>query len=240
MIDVEFGYQDPVICKHVPVVPMTKMLPEWYKALPSLAPGASKCPIQRLINMDNNIDFATVKACPPIFDYLSSGYVIPWSYETIFKTSILEDGTRAFKYYSGDKNYISTNHPVQFPEIKSWFFKVNIPWTIKTPKGYSCLFFQSFYHMEKRYAMLPAIVDTDTFHQPNATGYMLEDEFTVKPNEPLIFVMPFKREHFKLRLIQTELDEYSKKIKPGRFFGAHSLYTRHSYKLLSWVKKIFQ
>lgn len=240
MVNVEFGYLDPVIGEHTPILPMTKVLPEWYKRLPPYAPGASKCPIERLLNLDNNVDLTTIKSCPPVYDYLTSGYVIPWSYETLFKVQTNEDGTRGFKYYSANKEYISFHHIQQFPEVKSYFFKVNSPWTIKTPKGYSCLFFQSFFHMEKRYAMLPAIVDTDKYHQPNLVGYMLEDEFTIKPNEPLIFVMPFRREHFKSKIVRRELDNYTAFFGTKRMPGAHSLYTQHSYKILSWVKKLFQ
>jgi len=240
MIEIKFGYLDPVIGQYTPVVPMSKVLPEWYKKLPTMSPGAAKCPVQRLLNLDSNKDFTTIKGCPPVQDYLTSGYAIPWSYETFFSVQSHEDGTKGFKFYSAHKEYISFHHAQQFPEIKSYMFKVNSPWTIKTPKGYSCLFFQSPLHMENRYAMIPAIVDTDSYHQPNFVGYMLEDEFTVKPNEPLIFVMPFKREHFKLKLVQQEVDNYTALFGSKRMDGAHSLYAQHAYKILSWARKLFQ
>lgn len=240
MVNVEFGFVDPVVGEHTPVLPMSKVFPEWYKKIPTYTPGTPKCPIERLLNLDRNKDLTTIKGCPPIYDYLTSGYMIPWTYETLFKVQLQDDGIRGFSYYSAYRDYISLHHTEQFPELKTHFFKVNIPWTVKTPKGYSCLFFQSFFHMEKRYTLLPAIVDTDKYHQPNLVGYITEDEFTVKPNEPLVFVMPFKREHFKLKLVKEELDHYANIVGGKRMAGAHSLYTQHAYKILSWTKKLFQ
>jgi len=240
---IEFGYTDPVVAKYTPIKPMSEYLPDWYKKLGKYPNWASKCPVERLLNKQHE----TIKACQPVYDYITSGYVIPWAYETMFKKIKGDDGINYLQYYSAYEQYIGNFEPYQFPELNTAFFKVNQPWTIKTPKGYSCLYFQSFYDFEKRYSILPAIVDTDKFHNISLVGYMLQDEFKVMPNEPLICVMPFKRDEFKYELKQLKTDESGLNIVGSKYinYGAstpasHNLYIKNSYRILSWAKKIFK
>ena len=51
--------------------------------------------------------------------------------------------------------------PIELEGKKKSYFKISLPWRIKTPPGYSCLFMQPYYHFEKEFALLPAIIDTD-------------------------------------------------------------------------------
>jgi hypothetical protein len=243
MIKIEFGYTDSVIAKHTPIKPMSECLPDWYKNLSKYPDWASKCPIKRLLNKQH----ATIKACPPVFDYLTSGYMMPWIYESYFKREKDENGIAYMKYYSSYEPYLGNFESYQFPKLKTCFFKVNQPWSIKTPKGYSCLYFQPFYNFEERYSILPAVVDTDKFHNISIVGYMLQDDFKIKPNEPLVCVLPFKRDEFKHELKQYEKDQSGKSVIGESYmnFGVvtsaeHKLYLHNSYRLLSWVKKIFR
>lgn len=239
---IEFKCSDPSVIEHCPVVPMSESMPKWYKELPKYPEWASKCPMQRLLKQE----FPTVKACQPVYDYMTSGYMIPWSYETMFK-KVKSNDIYSFEYFSSYKEYIGCFADYQLPELKTTFFKVNQPWTIKTPKGYSCLYFQSFYDFEKRYSILPAIVDTDTQHKISFVGYMLQDEFKVMPNEPMVYVMPFKRDEFKYSIEQIMKDELGNEITGSRrvTYGSempakHAFYINNSYRILGWVKKIFR
>jgi hypothetical protein len=227
---IEFTCLDRMIEKNCPVLPASKFLPDWYKKLPMRPEGVSKCPVARLFESYTKPQ-STIKACPPVFDYMNSGYIIPWINQVVFKKTIAEEteNIKGFDFFCAFQDYISWHYPSQMPHLKTYFFKIKPYWNIKTPKGYSCMFFQPFYHFEDRYSILPAIVDTDTYHTPNFIGYLLKDQFTVNPNEPLICVLPFKRDDFN-SILKTESSNKS---------SIFDLFINNKYKLFAWEKKKF-
>jgi hypothetical protein len=83
------------------------------------------------------------------------------------------------------------------------YFKILNHWVIRTPPGYSCLIMQPHYFFEKRYTMMPAIVDTDKHDLPiNFTGHLnvFDEKVTIKPGDPLVQVIPFKRDAWTMNI----------------------------------------
>jgi hypothetical protein len=244
MPNLEIGFTDPAIGRYTPVRPISQCIPEWYKKLPVYSNQASKCPVQRIFAGE----VPSIKLCPPVYDYIHSGYMIPWVYETFFQRAMNGEGIYNVNYYSAEPRYVSHHTNNQLPELKTDFFKINIPFTFKTSKGYSCLFYQPFYHFEEQYSLLPAIIDTDKFHNASIVGYMKQDNIKVSPNDPMICIFPFKREEFTHTLKQITKDEAGNSVRGLKDWirygiktkGEHSFYTLGSYRLLSWTKKIFK
>ena len=110
------------------------------------------------------------------------------------------------------------------------------PWKIKTPPGYSCIFTNPL-NKNSPIKIIDGVVDTDSFHQVNFPFYWTGDinkELTIiQKGTPLIQVIPFKRENWKMSVKKSELDTYREKMKLSQFL-------KDNYKKLFWKKKSFK
>jgi hypothetical protein len=201
---IEFTPAHPIASVYQPE-PIKKHIPEWYKNLESKIPTD-------LHDKQNYGRKKTIKKCVPVLDYMTSGYVIRAVSDFSFSRKIsteMNSKIEVINFYSHVENEIQvptigTHAHLQFPlvlqDVKKCLLKFNNFWRIKTPPGYSCLFYQPFYFLEQRFTILPGIVDTDEFNHPvsfpfyiNAYGDQ-ELSFDIKAGEPLVCVMPFKRD----------------------------------------------
>ena len=81
------------------------------------------------------------------------------------------------------------------------------PWRIYTPPGYSVLFITPTYQFEKRFTVLPGIVETDSYHSINfPTVWHTTKDAIIERGTPFIQVIPFKRSKWKsqISLMDTE------------------------------------
>ena len=118
---------------------------------------------------NNNFHNPTVKTCIPFLDSLTMGYII--SFDQWQKTT----GKNAGKFIN--------------------------KWLIKTPPGYSCLFVKPMNRIESRFEIIPGVVDTDTFINIINFPFILHkrnEQFLIKKGEPMVQVIPFKRESWKM------------------------------------------
>lgn len=233
MPTIKFLTADPVVAKHFAVEPLKKNIPGWYKDVPRLF---SEERIDDLIRVGNNTD-RSVKACIPVQDYLTSGYLIKTVSHTKFRNTPGSAGdVCGVSYYTTDVESIATHGhkqcPVHIEGKRKTYIKFNSPWIIKTQPGYSCLFYQPFFHMEDRFTVLPAIVDTDTYDLPvNFPGFIKGDaEVEVMPGEPLIAVFPFKRESWVSEVI----------CEPERKPSLFSRFLNEGYKRAFWTRKSYR
>lgn len=233
-MNIEFISYDPLAMNFAPE-PLKKWVPEWYKNIPmTLGPET----IDGFLNRPAENETArTVRHCIPVLDYLTSGYVIRASAQTLIsKTNTPGTDIRGLKYFTSDLKSVSTHGhaqcPVKIDGEKKTYLKINNPWLVKTPPGYSTLFFQPFYQMEKRFVLLPAIVDTDKHNVPvNFPGYLATDEeVQINPGDPLMAVFPFKRDEWKMS-VKDAKTEPSDLIR--RFLMA-------GYRTLFWSKKSYK
>jgi len=69
-------------------------------------------------------------------------------------------------------------------------------WLIKTPPGYSCLFIKPMNRVETRFDIIAGIVDTDDYVNTINFPFILnkkDEQFLIKKGEPMVQVIPFKR-----------------------------------------------
>jgi hypothetical protein len=183
-IEQDLSYRKPI--------PASSLVPDWYKETSSYIGGTKK-------PMGQGETSATVKRCMPVFDAMTSGYIIPTP--TDVYVSKRDDGMLWYEWPS--LNPLGF-HPIEqaplhpakngFPYPK-W---IN-PWAIKTPKGYSCLFVTPF-HRDSIFTVLPGIVDTDQYFAPVNFPFVLNDtnfEGIIPAGTPMAQVIPFKREGWK-------------------------------------------
>jgi len=113
--------------------------------------------------------------------------------------------------------------------------KLNNPWVIETPKGYSVQFKNPSNNWSTNIEIIEGIVDTDEFYtQVNFpfvwTGNEV-GEFIIPTGTPLVQVIPFKREKYNLEtgLINEERNEIVKSTMATYFYDR--------YKATFWHKR---
>lgn len=187
---IKFYTEDPGVLQNFPPRPAGKIVPEWFKHVP-----ATLSQIPEYIEQHG---IGTVKKCTPVTDYITSGYIIQNTFQTVLKRTLDKEYT-SFNADSASNNYIGASPyhqcPVQINGQKNHYIKIHQPWKIETPPGYSCLIYQPFYHFVDGLNILPAIVDTDTYPDSIVlVATINKSEVKLNPGDPLFCVFPFKRE----------------------------------------------
>ena len=219
---IKFHTDDDSALEHMPPLPAKKCIPDWYKNIENF-----------IDKKEINIHMPTIKQCPPVTDMITSGYIIRNTYEFDIAPKKI-NGYWENPHICNHENYIQAHRheqcPVNHDEMKGHYFKVSQPWVIRTPPGYSCLFVQPFYHMETRFQMMPAIVDTDKHDMPVLfTGWIRnpKEKLVVEPGTPIMQVIPFKRETWKSEIFKKPVNSIA-----NWFLNFH-------YKNLYWNRKRF-
>lgn len=210
--------------KDYPPIPVKFTLPDWYKKLDNNINGIKDSAEFRAAT-NGSLPF-TIKKCVPVSDYLTAGYMIR-TFTDIMISQDFEENPINFQWglpSSEQSNYIFGTHPhvqcpIKFEGSDRHYIKFFSGWRIKTPEGYSCMFYQNFYDQEKKFVLFPAIVDTDTYDSTIAfPGYAKtsEKDFKIPAGTPLMTVFPFKRDDWKMK-INTEV-LHDLKTNSGRKF----------------------
>lgn len=185
-----------------PPEPASRSIPEWYKKLDSYVGGEKK--------VINHQTTATIKKCMPVFDSISSGYIIRSQADIFVTQEPNEDGLMIPYYEWPNLGMIefhaivqNPTHPLRrdLPELSSYPKWIN-PWSISTEPGYSCLFVQPF-HRESVFTIFPGVVDTDKYISCVNFPFVLNDwsfEGLIPAGTPIAQVIPFKRDSFEMVL----------------------------------------
>ena len=213
-------------------VPASSAIPYWYKKTNSYIGSNTK-----VYNHTTNEFNQTIKKCIPVFDALSSGYIIPtyadlWVSNNNFGKKIYSISNRntyipAHDFAQAPYHPASTGEP--YPKLLN-------PWSIKTPKGYSCLFIPPVHHSNTYFSVLEGIVDTDTYNAGINFPFVLNDptfEGLIPAGTPMVQVIPFKREPWK-----STIDLSTDNIMNSERLMATKFYDR--YKKLFWSKKEYK
>lgn len=171
----------------------TTLLPEWYKEHPSYLDNNKK-----YVYSDKTTS-STIKKCLPIFDAMTSGYLIPLPADVW--VSIKDDK----QFFTSNMDVIEkhtkeqiVNYPISsnydYPKIKNY-------WGIKTPKGYSTLFVQPM-HRDSTFTIIPGIVDTDKYVSPVNFPMVINDpnfQGLIPKGTPVAQAIPFKRDDWQMK-----------------------------------------
>jgi hypothetical protein len=199
--------------------PSDKFIPDWYKTMDSY------------INKNKEPNgfgetTATIKRCMPVFDSITTGYIITtyvdlWVKQVpvVPKDLIVDENTDLSEYptqpfYEWSNHGLIEFHPVvQAPNHpsrgrhESDYPKFLNPWAIKTPPGYSTLFIQPL-HRSSPFTILPGVVDTDKYNAPVNFPFALNeaDKFKglIPAGTPIAQVIPFKRDSWKMEIGDIE------------------------------------
>lgn len=217
--------------------PANKYIPDWYKNAKSYhAPDGKKRPFSQEEPSIGVI--ASIKRCKPLYDMMTAGYIIETPYDFYVHQRIdgpyyqwVRDDTLAFQ-----PEEQLQKHP-EFP-IGQNGVRVNHPWSIKTPKGWSILVMQPTHREKTPIQIVPGIVDTDDYSIPFNIFIILTDpnfEGMIPAGTPLAQVIPFKRESWI-----SELGGDKEKAKYAKDQSKFSTVFFDRYKNFWWKRKEYK
>lgn len=247
---IEFTTNDP-LAMAFPPVPAKKMIPEWYKEIPAYNIDENLLNDAQFLVENDIVTGKTVKACMPVQDYLTSGYILRNHSQILITPKIeakqaihITDETDIVKNFwwkaaseAGDLGYHGYRQcPVKIGGVKNNYFKFSNPWKIRVPKGYSCLFYQPQFFFEERFQLFPGIVDCDEFDGAVLFPGIIKtrESFYVNPGDPLMLVFPFKRDDWNMETKLVSDEEWKK--KKSRIFS----YMYEGYKTLFHKRKNYK
>jgi hypothetical protein len=217
--------------------PTRKYIPEWYKRMPLFMGGGRKGgKLEWLGTKGNN---ATIKACIPVFDIMTSGYIMPLPMDVL----VVRDasGAAKFSWREGGSSPLITEHDRdQIPdqmvpdEYERTPYKFSNYFHVETPAGYSLLFTHPLNRMDLPFHMISGLVDTDDYTAGINFPFFLKKGFEglIQAGTPMVQIMPIKREPWEL--------EIEKKFDDDKSFMTNApLFSRmfRGYRDHFWTKK---
>lgn len=230
--------------KLFPPEPMKKVLPPWYKDLSLSILGKKFNAVD--LNLDGSRTVRTVKKCPPIADFLTSGYCLKIPTEIYISLKFDKtDKSCGFQYrvpVNQAEEVISFHPHSQMPIMIDGYARPYVKfysgWRVQTPPGYSLLIYPNTFQFEDRFTMFPGIVDTDELDiMTGCIGYFngqTDMDFKIDPGTPFITVFPFKREEWKMSIEEKVYDQ-----SKGKFSLLSKVYMEGAYKKFMRSKKSF-
>lgn len=211
--------------------PALNCLPEWYK-------NCVRTPKDRKYNVNEAGEpFQTLKACMPIFDSLTAGYIMPVQADI----RIIKDnfGEYHWSWSVLDFEMISIHsneqwNPYPVSDIYEPFaFKFNHNWIIQTDPGYSTLFIPPMWREDTSFEIMPGLVDTDKHPAVVRFPFFIKKGFNgiIKQGTPMVQMIPFKREDWT-----TEIKEEGDPSLWVEWLKATKIY-KDRYKTLFRTKK---
>ena len=176
----------------------------------------------------------------PFLDAMAARYVIPFDQDYLIDPTEKEFSVTPANREKSDIGY---HDKTQAP--KEWHHKVGEyagkfmnKWLITTPPGYSCLFLQPMNRWdEDRFLIINGIVDTDTYINIINFPFILlkrDKQFIIKKGEPMVQVIPFKRESWKMS------SEFYLEKKHSATINLLNSEFVDRYKKMFWHKKSFK
>ena len=185
-----FETENWAVRKYAPIRPAKEFLPDAWKNMPTYTKKE-----KYQIDSDKSI-----KACPGIGDFMSTGYVIPAWCDIEITPS--EDGLSVSTRYS-EPNYNSAYHPAN--QLSNQLLtnygvraavKLDNPWKMWAAAGWSLMYLPMFYFEDRNYDAIPGVIDHDIGALVSPINITLKEikPTTIKLGEPLCQVVPIKRE----------------------------------------------
>jgi len=206
--------------------------PKWMKEMPSMNEE-----IRKHYWRGSN----TMKVCSGILDSISMGYIV-------FAHCDFDIVTTEGEYR------IETNWPDKFVDMfvpalsedytfpkghKKIFFKVTLPYRIKTTPGTSCLITQIKWRPELNHTVVEGSVDTDDFYSDLHFVFSMEENsrLTIKKGDPLLQIIPYRRETWQSHTLAKDPATENKilaqyyKLRSHKLFGYfHEFWKKKEYK----------
>lgn len=169
--------------------PAKNCVPEWFKETMQLAEGHK-----------------SIKACMPVTDVLTSGYMLPAPVDISVYRSDEDD--LMFDDNTNGEFFVTRHAPRQYsksPYSDDVILKFDFPWAIETPEGYSMLFMSPAHSDNSKLEALTAITETDRYYNTISCPVRVKDwkigeVLYIAKGTPIVQAIPIKREEWKMNI----------------------------------------
>jgi hypothetical protein len=206
-------------------VPARSVVPSWFRELPGVDAAQ--------VSATNN--GRTVKRCMPFLDALSVGWIIPLA--ATVRLEITDGGRTVTAGWEFDREMVSNHGAFQVagnpfeprPPMKFHNF-----WTVRTGKGWSCLFLPPVNRPSEVVEVFSGVVDTDSYASPVNFPFVAtatDGVHTIKKGTPLVQVVPFRRADAAVRgvvRIETAWEREAAAKSHRGTLTAEGWYRRHA------------
>lgn len=109
---------------------------------------------------------------------------------------------------------------------KEWcttLLKLETPWKVVTPPGYSVLYTDPTYHFNDCIQVMPGILNSDYWHESNAFFFVKQRgvQFSIDVGQPLLCHIPIKREKLPLEVRKATEEDKEKDRETHYYINAH-------------------
>lgn len=216
-----YFYIDPEIYGAIPhPVPAEKVAPKWFADMPAVNED-----IRKHYWRGSN----TMKVCSGILDSSRMGYVIfaPCDFDIVAEENTWRCETN-WPHKFVDIFVPALSEDYSFPEgHKQLFFKVTLPYRIKTSPGTSTLITQLKWRPEINHTVVEGSVDTDDFYSDLHFVFSMKENsrLTIKKGDPLLQIFPYRRESWtqhveaKSHDVKVKIECQYHKLRSHKLFG---------------------
>jgi hypothetical protein len=178
-------------------IPVVKTIPEWFRKADRFA--INPMTNEPWVSPQDGGKIPTWKACPAIFDIMSTGYVMVTPCDIEFYLD--QNGKIAVKVADPMyQDFCTPRGPMhQFQHPEGYYldhFAWWTDWGVKVPDGYSVLYTQPLNRYELPFLSTSGIIDNDKVNLSGTMPFFLVKGFTgvIPAGTPYVQLIPFKRE----------------------------------------------
>jgi hypothetical protein len=195
-------------------LPIIKTIPDWYRKADRFVKDSYTHDF--IVGPDGG-NIPTWKACPAVFDVMSTGYclITPCDIEFYYNN----DGVISAKTLDPKYSFFcSDRQPMpQFVTpcgYEDKHFAWMPDWTPTVPSGYSVLYSQPFNRFELPFLTVSGIIDNDKIDRTGSAPFFIQKGFTgiLPSGTPYLQMLPFKRENWKMSHTEDDANSIIKKV----------------------------
>jgi hypothetical protein len=220
--------------------PIIKSIPSWFREADRFAKDQRSG--EYYVGPDNG-KIPTWKACPALFDIMSTGYMLKTPCDLDFY--INDQGIISVKtsnpFY---QDFCSPRMPMpQFEHPKGYYqnhFAWFPDWAIEVPSGYSVLYSQPYNRFDLPFLTTSGIIDNDKVNMPGTMPFFLLEGFTgtISAGTPFAQMIPFKREDWKSETFIEDPQKLAEKNMNNS--NKYRVPNGGVYKNSVWSKRVYE
>ncbi|MGB6228523.1 MAG: DUF6065 family protein [Litorimonas sp.] len=228
MSDIRFLCPPELIGRIPEPVRAGKATPDWFRSLP------------REMGMPDahGLPGLTVRACLPVADALSLGWIIPLPVDLHLWSDPATGQTHVSVPEDAPLQPLGIHHPGQIgadapgPFSGRMPLKFINPWRVVLPPGWSALFVHPLNHAQLPFRAFAGAVDCDALDVPVNIPFLMtgtDSELRLSAGTPMVQVIPYRRAAQKMTAeirAETPEEAETRATALGRKYSEESVYAR--------------